>query len=144
MSLKFKINQPPVVAEQFDAEVIAIQLETGRYYSMEKSAVTIWALLTIGATLSDILAEVNARYEGEPGLIAETVQQFIDALQKAQLIVPYTNGHHADFSPLLPFSKKIRFEPPLLSEYSDMQDLLLLDPILEVDGQGWPQKKVSN
>src|SRR5262245_15683612 len=133
MPLEFKINQPPVVAEQFDTEVIAIHLETGRYYSMEKSAVTIWSLLTIGATLPEILAEVTARYEGEPVLIAATVQQFIDELQKAQLIVVHTNGIHADFSTLFPLSEKVRFEPPLLFEYSDMQDLLLLDPIHEVD-----------
>ena len=31
-----------------------------------------------------------------------------------------------------------KFEKPVLQKYSDMQDLLLLDPIHEVDEMGWP------
>jgi hypothetical protein len=30
------------------------------------------------------------------------------------------------------------FEPPLLEKFTDMEDLLLLDPVHEVDGRGWP------
>jgi hypothetical protein len=30
------------------------------------------------------------------------------------------------------------FHAPVLQVYSDMQDLLLLDPIHEVDATGWP------
>lgn len=146
MCLKFKINQPYVVAEHFDNEVIAINLETGSYYSMEKSAAAVWSVLTAGATLSEILAEVNTRYVGESALMAQTVQQFLDDLQQAQLIVAVTDGASADrsagFSSIPPLQEKTHFNPPILSEYNDMQDLLLLDPIHEVDGQGWPQKKV--
>lgn len=145
MSFRFKINQPHVVAEQFDDEVIAINLETGSYYSMDKSAATVWSLLSAGATLPEIIAEVSACYQGEPTLMAQAIQQFVDDLQRAQLIVAHTDGSRTELakpltSTLLPF-EKIRFDPPLLSEYNDMQDLLLLDPIHEVDSQGWPQKK---
>jgi hypothetical protein len=34
--------------------------------------------------------------------------------------------------------KESKFEKPGLQKYSDMQDLLLLDPIHEVDEMGWP------
>jgi len=30
------------------------------------------------------------------------------------------------------------FEPPVLTTFSDMQELLWLDPIHEVDDAGWP------
>jgi hypothetical protein len=30
-----------------------------------------------------------------------------------------------------------------LNKYTDMQDLLLLDPIHEVDAAGWPSTKVE-
>jgi hypothetical protein len=33
------------------------------------------------------------------------------------------------------------FNPPVLSVYSDMEDLLLLDPIHDVDETGWPQPR---
>ena len=37
--------------------------------------------------------------------------------------------------------KKMRFEAPALQVYTDMEDLLLLDPIHEVDEMGWPSAK---
>ena len=145
MSLKFKINQPHVVAENFDNEVVAINLETGSYYSLEKSGATVWSLLSAGATLSEIIAGVNARYQGDPAVITQSIQQFIADLQHAQLIVAQPNGGHTDLaksfsSTALPL-EKAHFEPPILAGYDDMQDLLLLDPIHEVDNQGWPQQK---
>jgi hypothetical protein len=32
-----------------------------------------------------------------------------------------------------------QFVPPVLERYDDMEDLLLLDPVHDVDAQGWPQ-----
>ena len=33
------------------------------------------------------------------------------------------------------------FEAPILNKYNDMQELLLLDPIHDVDEAGWPNTK---
>ena len=33
------------------------------------------------------------------------------------------------------------YEPPQLEKYTDMQDLVLLDPVHEVDATGWPHPK---
>jgi hypothetical protein len=38
---------------------------------------------------------------------------------------------------------KTVFNAPVLNKYTDMQDLLLLDPIHEVDATGWPSTKPS-
>jgi hypothetical protein len=35
------------------------------------------------------------------------------------------------------------FQPPTLRKYTDMQDLLLIDPIHEVDDLGWPGVKAK-
>lgn len=147
--LKFKINHPHVVAECFDAEVVAINLNTGSYYSMGKSGVTIWALVSTGARLHDIMAEVNQRCSGEPPAMKQAAQKFMAELQQPQLIVVQANGNPPDFSApstssTAPLCEKMSFDPPVLCEYSDMQDLLLLDPIHEVDSQGWPKKQTLN
>jgi hypothetical protein len=49
-------------------------------------------------------------------------------LTELQQILPASNGH-----------AKPSFNPPLLNKYSDMQELLLLDPIHDVDEAGWPK-----
>jgi hypothetical protein len=33
------------------------------------------------------------------------------------------------------------FSPPVLQKFSDMQELLLVDPIHEVKAEGWPLTK---
>ena len=33
------------------------------------------------------------------------------------------------------------FSPPVVEKYTDMQDLVLLDPVHEVDERGWPHAK---
>ena len=40
-----------------------------------------------------------------------------------------------------PGIERLSFEAPILHKYTDMQDLLLLDPIHEVDEAGWPSVK---
>ena len=35
------------------------------------------------------------------------------------------------------------FVPPTLEKYTDMQDLVLLDPVHEVDERGWPHAQAA-
>jgi hypothetical protein len=37
-----------------------------------------------------------------------------------------------------PLPEPSGFEPPVLEKFTDMQDLILLDPVHEVDERGWP------
>jgi hypothetical protein len=36
-----------------------------------------------------------------------------------------------------------KFEAPVLQKYTDMQDLLLLDPIHDTDETGWPNIRIE-
>ena len=38
------------------------------------------------------------------------------------------------------FSWPMQFEPPMFERYEEMKNLLILDPIHEVDEQGWPAR----
>ena len=37
--------------------------------------------------------------------------------------------------------ERLWFEAPSLEKYTDMQDLVLLDPVHEVDQTGWPRQQ---
>ncbi len=39
------------------------------------------------------------------------------------------------------FQKKKSFCLPIIEKYTDLEELLLLDPIHEVDESGWPKQK---
>jgi hypothetical protein len=60
-------------------------------------------------------------------------------LQQENLIVPVDGETAVDLQPSNNGHDKPSFTPPLLHKYSDMQELLLLDPIHDVDEAGWPK-----
>ena len=45
---RFRINKPKVIHEDFGGEVVIIHFDTGRYYSLNKTASFIWQLIDGG------------------------------------------------------------------------------------------------
>ncbi|MEZ4726587.1 MAG: PqqD family protein [Caldilineaceae bacterium] len=147
VSQSFRVNSPTVVSEVFDDEIIIIHLDSGAYYSLSQSGADIWQLLQSGATLSEITANLAATYALRPAAIESTVQQFVAELAQEQLLIPQNTATQ----PSQPFAAPVvgaavpsrygRFVAPALHKYTDMQDLLLLDPIHDVTESGWPHVK---
>jgi hypothetical protein len=145
----FQVNAPQVVYETFADEVVIVNLETGIYYSTQKSGAALWSRLVKNIAVEQIIDELNQNNEqnGETDAqVSTAVWRFVEQLQEQSLIVPSTTpststaqdlpvyeGEKATLVPAWDAS-----EPPVLVEYADMQDLLLLDPIHDVDESGWP------
>jgi len=133
-------NSPNVVSENFDGEVILVNLVNGNYYSLRNTGANVWKLIEQKRSYADLLQDVSSIYQADDSVV-ESVESFIQQLSEQQLIkTAPLNGYQsaeADFK----FIQPGNFEPPVLEVYSDMQDLLLLDPIHDVDeDSGWPQK----
>ncbi len=143
----FRINTPTVVSEVFDDEIVIIHLESGAYYSLAESGAAIWQILQQGASLTEIQTTLAKTYANTPTEIEQAVQPFMQKLAEEQLIVsdctltqlqqlptvqPLVLSAHCDQQP---------FMVPQLNKYTDMQDLLLLDPIHDVAEPGWPHVK---
>ena len=141
----YRINTPQVISENIDGEVVIANLQTGVYYSMERIGADVWPWFENGISEEDLLKAAIASYSGNPSEIEAGLGEFVGKLVAEHLIVEApgaqsrcpnalfsTNGHG-----LRPFEK------PALESYNDMQDLLLLDPIHEVDESGWPTPKAK-
>jgi hypothetical protein len=122
-----------------------INFDFGTYYSIRNAGAYIWDLIAAGVSVDRIIEEVIRRYEGSPDKIREAVNKFIEELERAYLISPADPDGGVDAK--IPDAgsgsgtKKLNFEPPVLRVYTDMQQLLLLDPVDEVDNIGWPDIK---
>ena len=138
--LRFTPNVPAVVYEEFADEVIIIHLNKGSYYNLENSAATIWRACLRGASLTEIATSLQAQHPAVEQL-AEVVKDFIAELQQEELLRP-SSELPPEISPELPLCPV--WSPPVLQKHTDMQDLLLLDPIHEVDEKGWPHAASSN
>ena len=145
--MRYRINSPTVVHETFDDEVVLINFDTGSYYSLDGVGTHIWGLIRSGTSLGNIVESTAQQYEGSRALIEDAVDQFIVELQEEELIAPHkakeptsSEGLEGPFEPRSGNEGR-RFAAPVMSRYTDMQDLLLLDPIHEVDDPGWPSVK---
>ncbi len=134
-------NNPHVVAEDFDSEIIIVNLYNGNYYSLRESASVIWKLICQKPLYEKLLESTATLYGVSTDEIAGAVEEFVTHLSKDHMIrIEHANGH-ALASLVLP-QVNGQFDIPQLEAYSDMQDLLLLDPIHDVDEEkGWPEKK---
>jgi hypothetical protein len=136
--LAFRIDDPKVVHEVFDDEVVIINLETGVYYSVACLAADVWT--SIGES-EDLIRDLAARYRRPAADVEAVIRPFLDRLVDEGLIVPDLRAD-GDPPPRAGAGRAATpapaFETPVLHKYSDMQELLLLDPIHEVDDVGWP------
>lgn len=136
----YRKNEPAVASEMIDGEVVAINLETGNYFSLQNTAAEIWKLIEDRRGAEELITAIAHRYgQAEPAARA-AIAPFIDELLREQLIVPSDGTPSAGTIEAMP-PTQTPFTAPELKKYSDMQDLLLLDPIHEVDETGWPNMK---
>jgi hypothetical protein len=140
---QFKIRTGDVVFEAFEDEIVLIHLGNGNYYSLQGSAREIWGLLEQGRSLPAIVAELARRYLGRPEAFGPAVARFLAELVRDELIetVALPADALADAEPVLEPDVAVAeaarpaFAEPVLSRYTDMQELLLLDPIHDIREQ---------
>jgi hypothetical protein len=137
MESRFRINAPLVTHQVIDGEVIILNLDNGYYYSLADSAAIIWQSLN-GAPLQDVVASVARFYDAASGEIEKQTTDFIGQLVQENLIVAVEEWPFEITTPETP-SAKTSFKSPFLEKYTEMSDLLLVDPIHDVDEQGWPR-----
>jgi hypothetical protein len=141
---RFRVNSPQVTHETIDGEAVILNLDTGSYYSVNNAAAVIWNLLDSGMTIKRIIETISARFTGSPKEIEAGVQALIEKLAEEGLIIvnAEVDGTTAEQVELtaVRHPEPEPFEFPALHKYTDMEDLLLLDPIHDVDDIGWPNK----
>jgi hypothetical protein len=139
----YRINAPQVISENIDGEVVIANFETGVYYSMMRMGADLWPYFESGINDHDLLKTVTACYAGDPAEIEAELREFVEKLLTKHLIVELP-GAQSHCPPATPFANGRDlpvFEKPVLESYHDMKDLMLLDPIHDVDEAGWPAPK---
>ncbi len=133
----YKTNDAKVISEMLDGETILINLENGNYYSMNDTGSVVWNLLQTGAGAGDMTAALVAGYEVDEDVVTKDLQAFLDVLRADGLIVVQTSDAAHRAAPDM-VTERRPFEAPAMQKYEDMQQMLLADPIHDVDEQGWP------
>jgi hypothetical protein len=143
---RYKIN-PKITHETIEGEVVIVNLHNGNYYSLDKLGADVWCLIEMNLNIGEIINEISLYYDCGLKEIENAISQLISELMNEELIIVNSDKTaKSDVSNHPQFEKRIAgnknsFEKPFLQKYTDMQDLLVLDPIHEVDEMGWPNVK---
>jgi hypothetical protein len=144
MPVRFSVS-PRVINETIDGEAVMINLTSGNYYILDPVGAEIWSHLEGSASLDDIIATLSSRYEASTAEIEKAVEGLIDELQREDLIVPGPDTEVPSSPvPAEPEAGRIAFQSPRLEKFTDMQDLILIDPVHQVDEAGWPHVKPAD
>jgi hypothetical protein len=140
----YRINAPTVAYQNVEDEAILIQFDSGCYYSTDGLGTEILSLLRQGASAITVVEILADRYCADLQDVYRAVKPFIEQLGTENLVVAQPGdvvdggsgrqsmGSTGAARPQCPI------EPPVLHKYTDLQDLLLLDPIHDTDDAGWP------
>jgi hypothetical protein len=143
-----RLRGAPIIHDTIDNETIAINQQTGRYYSLEGPAAAAWQELESGTTAAALTERLAERYDVDPDVARDQVDGFLGELLGEGLIVedgvsPAGDATVAAF-PLAStaaaalLASRAPFSGLSLHRYTDMEVLLLADPIHDVDETGWP------
>jgi hypothetical protein len=129
--MHYRINTPKIIHQVFDTEVVIVNLETGTYYSVRGSGIDLWQAIDAGVSSDNLGRQFNG--SADP----EKIAGFIAELEREQLISSQIEASATNSSTL---GVRKPFFEPLIEKFTDMREMLLIDPIHELDEGGWPKR----
>ena len=136
-SSSFALKSDQIIHESVGSEVIIVNLSNGHYYSLESLGGEIWSLLMVGQGFSDILSIIESSFSRDRETLEKDLSQFITSLMAEDILIEgekipgSANSNRRKIE--LP-----EYEKPQFEVFTDIEDLLLLDPVHDVDETGWP------
>ena len=140
MATAFVANSPEIAVESFEDGTVMINFLTGRYFWLNPLGDLIWLSLGDGATAAEISASIKSYgLSGTPEAAELTAQieHFLDLLREHRLVAERLGERTAFTAPAVPHLTA--YERPDVQVFDDLADLILLDPVHDVNEQfGWP------
>jgi hypothetical protein len=129
MSKRFEIKSPEVVYDEIDGEYVIVDLASGKYFRIQGESSKLFALVISGQELQTNKNSFSSR---TAELIDSTVRTLVD-----NSIIREATAQNSAGS--LDETVSFDLNEFVIEEFTDLQDIIGLDPIHEVDlNQGWP------
>lgn len=140
--MRYMINSPRIAHETIDGETVLIDFDSGAYFSTSGTGALMLDDLLKGLNRDEVMETLTGSLAGDPSVMRSALDEFIRQMEAEALIIPSVAEAPSQPPCAIP-AGKTAFSAPLLEKYTDMQDLLLLDPIHEVNEKGWPYNDSS-
>lgn len=129
MTGRYAAASRDIISEDFDGDAVVLNLASGQYFGMNGAASAVWSLLMAGVGSVQIAAGMRDGAGLAP---------FLERLVALGLIAPSGDAAEnlgaGDAARLAALA-----EAPVVDVFDDLSDLILADPIHDVDADmGWP------
>lgn len=134
----FRLNTPLVALQEIEGEAILINFDTGCYFSANETGSVLLEMAESGASTIALVRGLAERCGIAPSEVEAAVSSFLGTAEAEGLVVP------CELNGSTPRSENgtgpLAYVAPHLEKFDDLQDLLMLDPIHDVDQVGWPMQ----
>lgn len=131
----FKLNEEKMFYDMAEGQAIVINFTTGMYYGTSSLGSAVLDALLAGAAVEDVCKAIQA-LPGCPADMEEQLKAFIAQLQEKEILV---SGESTGAACALDASHLADGFALTVDEFAEVQDLILADPVHDVDvEQGWP------
>lgn len=137
-----KINAPGVIHEAIDGEVVIVNLDKGLYFSTDGVGAKLWSMIAQAESVDSLVEWTDTTYSIDSAVVAADVEAFLNQLRENELVVAVDASPEVEAAD--PQPAPAEYTKPELNIYSDMEELLLLDPVHDAGDEGWPNVPTPN
>lgn len=136
--MRYTVDPSQVSHDRLNDEVIVINAASGAYYSGAGTAADLWTLISQGATVSETARILASEYACDEATALGDIDKCVRSLVERGLIQENNEDSQPQSPHALPQAVRTAWTAPEFDEYTDMWDLIRLDPIHEAGDAGWP------
>jgi hypothetical protein len=138
--MHYKFQNSTFDLEDFSHEIVIINTETGSYYTISGSAVSVIRWFFSPISDHQVVQLIENTFPNE---VSEATT-FVDWLKEQGLIYAVEPSQDNKEGQNLVNNNTIVFNQWVYSRFDDMSDLIRLDPIHDVSEKGWPFRKTND
>lgn len=136
----YKHNAEHVAAEEFDGEFVLINFARGTYFSLRHTAVDAWRQFGNGASPAEVASRIHQRFPDAETDARAQLERCIQLLIDEELLCEAPAAGSA-----VDVWSSSGWAAPAVEVFSDLKDLIVLDPVHEVDASsGWPRRAADD
>jgi hypothetical protein len=133
----YAVASKDIVFESFDGEAVVLDLSSGRYFGFSDSGSKVWQALSLGVGAQTLIGLTA----GASTIRSAELDTFVAQLVELGLLMP-SDQPAQPLPEGLPAALQATSEPLNVSIHDDLADLIIVDPIHEVEEPlGWPAVK---
>ena len=140
---RHRVNRPRIVDETIDGESLIMDMVTGSYYGCDGASAFAWLAFAGGASVDEMADALSARFPVDAATARTQGAELLGTLLGHELLVARGD------EPPVPLDDAVAaydgaFDgaaPLSIDAFTDLADLILLDPVHDVSEAGWPHRR---